>query len=159
MPSKTIIRAHMEALAERLGYEYHELSHLTRALYCKKERGKSNYQNDQMATLGDAVLGLIVAEHFFCAGLDKDEITEKKSRLVSNATLKRLCDTVEAHRFAFNDRYFADDAPPHGRLPHKEHDFYMEAIIAAVYLDRGLGYTREWLLCFFEKHARDLLDL
>ncbi len=153
MPSKERVRARMHELAARLDYDYHDLSHLSRALYCKKERGHANYQNDQMATLGDAVLGLIFTEQFFLAGLDKDEITAQKSARVNNALLKSICDRLEIHRYAFNDRYFAEDAPPHSRLPHKEHDFYVEAIIAAVYLDRGLDYTREWLLRFYKAHA------
>ena len=105
-----------------------------------------------MATLGDAVLKLVWSEHFFSQGLDKDEITQKKSDLENNGTLKNLCDIASAQSFAYNDRYFADEAPEHRRLPHRDHDFYIEAIIAAIYLDRGLQYTRAWIKKFWNAH-------
>ena len=63
------------------------------------------------STLGDAVLKLIWSELFFSMGLDKDEITQKKADMENNRTLKNLCDAVEAYKFAYNDRYFADEAP------------------------------------------------
>ena len=127
MPTKEHVLARMEQLASALNYDYHDLTHLSRAMYCKKQRGYSNYTNDAMATLGDAVLKLIWSEHFFAQGLDKDEITQKKSDLENNGTLKNLCDLVGAQNFAYNDKYFFDEAPAHSRLPHREHDFYIDA--------------------------------
>ncbi len=159
MPTKERIHTRMRELADRLGYELADLSHLARAMYCKRQRGYDNYQNDEMATLGDAVLGLIMAEHFFAQGMDKDEITRRKAALVSNATLKAMCDALGVQRFAYNDDYFANEAPAHAQLPSKDHDFYMEAIFAAVYLDRGLDYTKKWLLALFREHAPTRAEL
>lgn len=152
MPSKERILKEMAELAEKLSYAYQDLAHLSRAMYCKKERGHSNYTNDAMATLGDAVLKLIWSEHFFAQGLDKDEITARKADLENNGTLKNLCDLVGAQAYAYNDHYFASEAPAHSRLPHRDHDFYIEAIIAAIYLDRGLEFTRRWVLDFWGAH-------
>lgn len=153
MPSKEQIEARMAELAARLGYEYRDLSHLSRAMYCEREPGYDNYTNDAMATLGDAVLKLVWAEYFFDRGDDKDDISRKKSDLENNATLKNLCDLVGAHTFAYNELYFATDAPPHRALPHKDHDFYMEAIIAAIYRDRGLEYVRKFIIDFWHAHS------
>jgi dsRNA-specific ribonuclease len=122
-------------------------------MYCKKEAGKANYTNDAMATLGDAVLDLVWSEYFFAAGLDKDEITARKTHLVNNTTLKQLRDAERIQDDAYNDDFFADEAPSHRKLPQPDHDFYMEAIIAAIYLDLGLEAARAWILAFFEKHA------
>jgi dsRNA-specific ribonuclease len=152
MPTKQEITARMRELAEKLSYPYKDISHLARAMYCKKQRGYSNYTNDAMATVGDAVMKLIWSELFYSMGLDKDEITRRKADMENNRTLKNLCDIIEAHKFAYNDRYFATEAPKHRPLPHYDHDFYMEAIAAAIYQDRGLAYTREWAIRFFEKH-------
>ena len=80
------------------------------------------------------VMKLIWSELFYSMGLDKDEITRRKADMENNRTLKNLCDTVEAHTFAYNDRYFATEAPRHNPLPHYDHDFYMEAIAAATKL-------------------------
>jgi len=152
MPKREQILKKMEELAGRLGYDFHDLSYLAQAMYCEKEPGNFNYTNDAMATVGDAVLKLIWCELFFSMGLDKDEITARKANMENNRTLKNLCDAVEAHKFAYNDRYFADEAPPRYALPHYDHDFYIEAIIAAIYKDRGLRYTRKWVIAFWEAH-------
>lgn len=152
MPSDTKIRARMAEFADILSYESHDLSHLAKAMYCRRE-GKRDYTNDAMATLGDAVLKLIWSEYFFSLGLDKDEITRRKASLEKNATLKALCDKVGVYGFAYNDDYFGSEAPKKSRLPYGNHDFYLEAIIAAIYLDRGLDYTRDWVIHFWKKHG------
>ncbi len=152
MPTHEHILARMADLAAALDYTYRDLTHLSRAMYCKKQRGHGNYTNDAMATLGDAVLKLVWSEHFFAQGLDKDEITQRKADLENNGTLKNLCDVTGAQNFAYNDQHFADEAPGHRRLPHRDHDFYIEAIIAAIYLDRGLQYTKGWIKKFWNAH-------
>ena len=152
MPNSEQILARMEELAGRLEYDFHDLSYLAQAMYCEREEGRFNYTNDAMATVGDAVMKLIWSELFYSMGLDKDEITRRKADMENNRTLKNLCDRIEAHKFAYNDRYFATEAPKNRPLPHYDHDFYIEAIAAAIYQDRGLAYTREWAIRFFEKH-------
>ena len=152
MPTSEKILAHMEELAGRLDYDFHDLSYLAQAMYCEKEPGRFNYTNDAMATVGDAVLKLIWSELFYSMGLDKDEITRRKADMENNRTLKNLCDAVEAQKFAYNDRYFATEAPARNPLPHYDHDFYIEAIVAAIYQDRGLAYTREWAIRFWQAH-------
>lgn len=156
MPTNEKIEARMARLAELIGYEYHDLSHLKAAMYCAKEEGKNDYTNDAMATLGDAVMKLVWSEHLFEMGLDKDEITERKAELEKNATLRRICDATGIHRFAYNDEFFADEAPTHRKLPYGNHDIYLEAIIAAIYKDRGLAYVRAWILQLWRAHAAEL---
>lgn len=153
MPSKEQIKIRMQKLAERINYEYTDLSHLAKAMYCKKEVGHKNYANDAMSTLGDAVLKLVWSEYFFNKGLDKDQITAQKVELEKNATLKQICDKVGIYHFAYNDHWFENEAPNDQKLPHGKHDIYLEAIIAAIYKDRGLEYTRQWIHAFWKEHA------
>ena len=152
MPNSEEILSRMEELAKRLGYDYHDLSYLAQAMYCEKEPGRFNYTNDAMATVGDAVLKLVWSELFYSMGLDKDEITRRKADMENNRTLKKLCDAIGVQNFAYNDKYFATEAPKNRPLPHYDHDFYIEAVAAAIYQDRGLAYTREWAIRFWEAH-------
>jgi dsRNA-specific ribonuclease len=158
MPTNQQIGARMRRLAERIGYEYHDLSYLKEAMRCVKEEGKNDYTNDAMATLGDAVMKLIWSEYFFDKGLDKDEITVRKAALEQNATLRKISDEKGIARFAYNDEFFADEAPDNRKLPYGKHDIYVEAIIAAIYKDRGLDYVRQWLIALWGQvlRAQDL---
>lgn len=158
MPTNQQIGARMRRLAEQIGYEYHDLSYLKEAMRCVKEEGKNDYTNDAMATLGDAVMKLIWSEYFFDKGLDKDEITVRKAALEQNATLRKISDEKGIARFAYNDEFFADEAPENRKLPYGKHDIYVEAIIAAIYKDRGLDYVRQWLIALWGQvlRAQDL---
>ena len=143
----------MQELARLLEYDYSDIKHLSSAMYCKKEEGRNDYTNDAMATLGDTVLKLILAEYFYDQGCDKDEISARKLRLEQNSTLKYISDKTGLWKFAYNERYFADEAPGRAKLPYGNHDIYLEAIIAAIYRDRGLEYARNWVLKFWRTHA------
>ena len=158
MLSKSLIETRMKALAKQLDYAYADLSHLSAAMYCKQEQKRNDYTNDAMATLGDTVLKLVLAEYFFDLGMDKDEITKRKLELEKNATLKDICDKAGIYDFAYNDHYFSGDAPPNARLPYSDHDFYVEAIIGAIYKDRGLAFVRNWILHFWPKNGYPLLS-
>ena len=68
--------------------------------------------------------------------------------------MQAICDKLGLYAFAYNDDYFGNEAPPRQRLPYGAHDFYLEAIVAAVYLDRGLEYTRQWVLKFWKTHSK-----
>ena len=158
MLSKQIIQQRMRELAKQLDYDYADLSHLSAAMFCKAEEKYNDYTNDAMATLGDAVLKLVLAEYFFDLGMDKDEITKRKLELEKNATLKTICDRAELYAYAYNEHYFSGDAPPHKRLPYSDHDFYVEAVIGAIYKDPGLAYVRDWILHFWPKHGFPLIS-
>ena len=153
MPSKQQIEEKMHALGTRLGITVRDTQHLAKAMYCERE-GRDNYTNDAMATLGDAVLKLIWSEYFFDKGYAKDRISAYKADMENNATLKNLCERIGIYDFAYNDLYFGDEAEPHQYGPPRpDHDFYLEAVIAAIYRDRGLEYTRRWVLSFWQKHT------
>jgi dsRNA-specific ribonuclease len=158
MTNSEQILARMEELAKRLEYDFHDLSYLAQAMYCEREKGRFNYTNDAMATVGDAVMKLIWSEYFFDKGLDKDEITVRKAALEQNATLRKISDEKGIARFAYNDEFFADEAPDNRKLPYGKHDIYVEAIIAAIYKDRGLDYVRQWLIALWGQvlRAQDL---
>ena len=153
MLSKERINARMQELAGRLDYDYRDISHLAAAMFCKRQEGYNNFTNDAMATLGDTVLKLVLAEHFFDRGMDKDEITKRKIALEKNATLKDICDRVGVFPYAYNEQFFSGDAPVGQELPYSDHDFYLEAIVAAIYKDRGLDYVRDWILRFWRKNG------
>ncbi|MDE7349228.1 MAG: hypothetical protein K2N53_06155, partial [Clostridia bacterium] len=56
-------------------------------------------------------------------------------------------------KYAYNDSDFYNNSLPHNRVPHSKHDNYIEAIIAAIYKDRGFDYCKKWLLSFLQKYS------
>ena len=60
--------------------------------------------------------------------------------------LKGVCDKLEIYKYAYNDEnFYSEDLPDHKKLPHPEHDPYVEAVIGAIYLDKDFDYANEWI--------------
>ncbi len=103
-------------------------------------------------TLGDSILKFILTEYLLDKGYDKGEITKRKKELENNATLHELCNKSEIFKYAYNDVAFSSDAPKENQVYHSKHDVYIEAIIAAIYKDRGMEYCKKWVISFFKEH-------
>src|SRR5690606_12566629 len=107
--------------------------------------------------LGDAVLGSVVAELLFKLYPYKDEgfLTEMRSKIVSRANLNQL-----SRKLGFNELIEFD-----ARMisyPNKQGSLLgdaFEALIGAVYLDKGYRFTREFLLSRIIKPHIDIHTL
>jgi ribonuclease III len=96
--------------------------------------------NERLEFLGDAILDSIIAEHLYSLYPDKDEgfLTQMRSKIVNRDTLKRLAlqigisNIVIARMTKDNHKSLYGDA--------------LEAIIGAIYLDRGYKRTRNFIL-------------
>jgi ribonuclease-3 len=99
-----------------------------------------NIHNERLEFLGDAILDSIVAEHLYSKFPDKDEgfLTQMRSKIVNRDTLKRIAiqfgigNIVIARMTKDNHKSLYGDA--------------LEAIIGAIYLDRGYKKTRSFIL-------------
>ena len=109
---------------------------------------KSNNQgfkesNERLEYLGDAVLGAIVAEYLFKKYPFKDEgfLTEIRSRIVNRESLNTL------GRKLGLDKIIKLDTNRRGFTSHKSvFGDTLEALVGAVYLDRGSNYCRDYVL-------------
>lgn len=97
--------------------------------------------NERLEYLGDAVLSAIVADHLFKMFPFKDEgfLTEMRSRIVSRAQLNKLSQKlgIDTLILVNNDgnnvyRSMKGDA--------------FEALVGAIYLDKGYNFTRQLLI-------------
>jgi ribonuclease-3 len=99
--------------------------------------------NERLEYLGDAVLGAVVAEYLFKRYPFKDEgfLTEIRSRIVNRESLNNL-----GKKLGLNV-IIKVDKQKKGMYTHKSlYGDALEAIIGAVYLDRGFGYCRIFIL-------------
>lgn len=154
------INDRMKELATRICYEPGNLDHLKKAMCVDPlnngNRSNKEYVNGALATLGDTVLKTVIADRLYHEGKDREEITEEKILLENNKTLHRVKTELGIFHYAYNSNYFYDDSPEENRIPNSSHDMYIEAIVGAIYLDRGFKYCKDWidsfLLPLMEKH-------
>lgn len=107
-----------------------------------KEGAKNS--NERLEFLGDAVLGSVVAEILFKKYPYKDEgfLTEMRSKIVSRAHLNQL-----ARKIGINEVIQYDTRMAH--YPGKQSSLLgdaFEALIGAVYLDKGYVFTKNFLI-------------
>jgi ribonuclease-3 len=111
------------------------------------------HSNERLEYLGDAILGAIVAEYLFKKYPFKDEgfLTDIRSRIVNGEALGLLAKRIGLSKFIeYNARNKSS-------FSHKSmHGDAMEALVGAVYLDRGFKFCKKFVL---EKLLEQNIDI
>lgn len=106
--------------------------------------------NERLEFLGDAILDTVIAEHLYEKFPDKDEgfLTQMRSKIVNRETLKKI-----AMKMGIGNLIIA-------RLTQDNHNALygdaLEAIIGAIYLDRGYKKVRKFIIYKFLEFHIDL---
>lgn len=98
--------------------------------------------NERLEYLGDAVLGMVIAEYLFKRFPYKDEgfLTEIRSRIVSRESLGQLARKIGL------DKLVVYDTKRKTALSFKYlHGDTMEAFIGAIFLDKGFKFCRKFI--------------
>lgn len=99
--------------------------------------------NERLEYLGDAVLGIVIADYLFKKYPLKDEgfLTEIRSRIVNREVLNNLAKKIGLSRLVeFN-------SSSRGTASYKSiYGDALEAFIGAIYLDRGYKFCRRFIL-------------
>ena len=108
------------------------------------------FSNERLEYLGDAVLGAVVADLLFKKFPYRDEgfLTEMRSKIVSRENLKSL-----AMKIGIN--HLVKISPESGAFKSMYGDA-LEALIGAVYLDKGYIKTKQFILKRIIKNHVDL---
>jgi len=152
----------IEELQQRLRIRFDNPALLRQALthksYVHENSGKGEDSNGRMEFLGDSVLGLVVNEFLYQQFplAEEGELTKIKSLLVSKAVLARRARAMHIGHFLF----LADaEIESGGRERTSIVADSLEALIGAVYLDKGLDVAKKFLhdnlLCDAGKIIRD----
>ncbi|MBP1758029.1 MAG: ribonuclease [Firmicutes bacterium] len=136
----------MKSLEEKLQYTFRSPSLLQNALthssYANEHRESDRPSNERLEFLGDSILGLVVAEHLYRTRTDLPEgdLTRLRAALVCESSL------VEVARHLNLGSYLklgkGEQAGGGRERPSIQADA-VEAILAAVYLDGGIGQVRK----------------
>jgi ribonuclease-3 len=105
-----------------------------------RNRRKRSFNNERLEYLGDAILGAVVAQELYLLYPNEDEgfLTKTRSRIVSRANLNQLAldmglqDWIQCHPSGdISQTHILGDA--------------LEAIIGAIFLDKGYGSSRKFI--------------
>lgn len=139
--------ADLKTLEEKLGVTFKDRAMLVNALvhssYVNENPGDTS--NERLEFLGDAVLGLVIAEKLYEAlpRAVEGELTQKRAALISRESMTRLARNIGLGEYLLLGR---GEESTNGRSKAANLSGAIEAVIAAVYLDRGLEAARKAIL-------------
>jgi len=99
--------------------------------------------NERLEYLGDAVLGMVVAEYLFAKFPYRNEgfLTEIRSRLVNRETLNNLSKKIGLKNLVEYDKSLKSG------ISHKSiYGDTLEALIGAIYMDKGFKFCRQFII-------------
>lgn len=135
----------MKSLEEKLGYTFQDKSLLENALThssCANESKGRLHSNERLEFLGDSILGMVVAEHLYRnhPDLPEGELTRTRAALVCEESLVEV-----AHDLGLGDylKLGKGEEAGGGRTRPSIRADAVEAVLAAVYLDGGIGSVRK----------------
>jgi ribonuclease-3 len=126
--------------AEKMNIEFYDLNLLKRACthrsYLNENKGAGLEHNERLEFLGDAVLELVVTSYLFRKFPNKNEgdLTSYRSALVNTHSLSKVALHIGIDEYILLSKGEAKDT---GRARSIIHADTIEAIIGAVYLDKG----------------------
>lgn len=144
-PEERVFRKSIESIIGRKPSNI-EVFHLAfRHTSASKETAISGFResNERLEYLGDAVLGMIIAEFLFTKYPYKDEgfLTEIRSRIVNRETLNQISRKLGL------DRFIEYDGNRRGMSPRSSmFGDTLEAFVGAIYLDQGHQFTKQFIL-------------
>jgi ribonuclease-3 len=136
-------------LADRLGLEFDDLTLLTEALvhssYVNEHPEGSSRSNERLEFLGDSVLSLVMSEALYALYRDEPEgvLTTRRAAIVSTQGLARI-----ARRLGIGEALVLGQGAENSGERERSSVLagLFEAIVAAIYLDKGLDTARAFIL-------------
>ena len=136
----------IRALAERLGYRFHDFKPLETALVHPSLQKQGS--NQRLEFLGDAVLQLVISRALYDHGNDAEgKLTFKRQKLVNEKTLAGIARGIGLGDNLKMSEAFAQEG---GTDQDSVLADAMEAVLAAVYLDGGLEVAKAVILRHWE---------
>jgi len=150
----------LPALQQILGISFNDPSLLELAIihssYINESPDFAPVSNERLEFLGDAVLGMVVAEKLYLdhPQLSEGEMTKLRSALVSRETLAHIARTICLGNYLYLGK---GEEASGGRNKQTNLAGVLEAVIAAVFLDQGLAITRDFILRLLNKELQKVV--
>jgi len=143
----------VDALARRLGVTLRRPDFLRQALRHKSAQQEPEaFSNERLEFLGDAVLGLVIASYLYRShpNLTEGNLTKVKAVAVSEPVLAKVARELDLGEYLLLAK---GEEQSGGRDRSSILADALEAVIAAIYLDRGLITVRKMILDLFSEHV------
>jgi ribonuclease-3 len=162
-PEREFIPAdRLRACQDSIGYHFRDVEYLRNALTHSSVKTENHPSNERMEFLGDSVLGHIVADYVYhlLPDYDEGEMTKVKSVVVSTSGLAEIGQKLHVDRYLTVGRGIS----MRGTIPQSLMANVFEALVAAVYLDRGFECARLFILdhlggpiddCLQDRHQKN----
>lgn len=147
----------LAALQKNLGITFRQPPLLQLALvhrsYINENPDLAAESNERLEFLGDAVLGLIIAEKLYhdFPQSSEGEMTRLRAALVRQDTLARIARTIRLGEYLHLGK---GERASGGQQKPANLARTLEAVIAAIFLDQGIAVTRDVTLKLFDKELQ-----
>ena len=151
----------LATLQQTLGVSFNDLSLLEQALvhssYVNENPGFAPTSNERLEFLGDAILGFIIARELYMRfpNLSEGEMTKLRSSLVRRDALSRIARAISLGNYLYLGK---GEEASGGRRKPVNLAGALEAVIAAIFLDRGLSIARDFVLKAADKELNKMLS-
>ena len=148
----------LETLQQVLNIDFKNPSLLQQALihssYVNENPDRAPTPNERLEFLGDAVLGTIIAEKLYQLLPDatEGELTRLRAALVRRTTLYRIARTIGLSQYLYLGR---GEEASGGRHKSTNLAGALEAVIAAIFLDRGSRAATDFVLRLWDADLRE----
>ena len=136
----------LKEFQEIIGYKFTNCEYLKVALthssYANENRSKHIPFNERLEFLGDSILGLVVADHLYRnrPDLPEGDLTRIRAALVCEGSLVEVAKSLDLGSYLKLGR--GEESGGGRNRPSIQADA-VEAMLAAVYLDGGIGQARK----------------
>jgi len=147
-------------LQQTLGVSFTKSSLLEQALvhssYVNENPGFALTSNERLEFLGDAVLGLMIAEKLYqdFSQFTEGEMTKFRAALVRRDTLAHIARAVSLGDYLYLGK---GEEASGGRHKPVNLAGALEAVIAATFFDQGVAATRSFILRLFDEEIQKVV--
>lgn len=135
-------RVFLVQLCNLLGFRPGKTSLYVAALTHRSVKEKATDNNERLEYLGDAILGGIIADYLFMKYPYKGEgfLTEMRSKMVNRQMLNDIAIKMGLKKMTSFNRH--DNSLKSSQIFGNA----LEALVGAIYVDKGYGATKQWVL-------------
>ena len=151
----------LSALQETIGIQFDDETLLRQALVHRSFLNENPQfelpSNERLEYLGDALLDLVVGEYLYdrYPEMNEGDLTSLRAALIRASALAQFARSMELGRYVYLS-HGEDERGGRDRVGLLSDVF--EALVAAIYLDRGLIQSREIILALVEPEATRIIE-